>query len=119
MNYDYYKTLIGEYINLGRSKERLLGEIGFPEELKLPADGLTKAIDIIAAAAENSMKELVELSGLSMRAFAGKYMIPYRSMQNWCAEGKEARTPPDYLALLIGYELITELKVEGLDDVNI
>ena len=119
MNYDYYKTLMGEYINLGRSKERLLGEIGFPEEPKLAADGLTKAVEIIAAAAENSMKELVELSGLSMRAFAGKYMIPYRSMQNWCAEGKEARTPPDYLALLIGYELITELKVEGSDDVNI
>ena len=119
MNYDYYKTLIGEYINLGRSKERLLGEIGFPEELKLPADGLTKAIDIIAAAAENSMKELVELSGLSMRAFAEKYMIPYRSIQNWCAEGKEARTPPDYLALLIGYELITEIKVEDADNGDI
>lgn len=46
-------------------------------------------------------------------------MIPYRSMQNWCAEGKEARTPPDYLAVLIGYELITELKAEDADNGDI
>ena len=106
MNYDYYKALIGEYIDIGRSEERLLGEIGFPPEMKWDGDGLTKAVNIIGAAADGSTKNLVKLSGLSMTYFARKFGLPYRSVQNWCSE---ERRPPDYLPILIGYVLVTEI----------
>ena len=114
MEYEYYIMLIGEYINCGRSSERLLGEIGYPADIKLTADGLEKAISIIGAAAENNIKQLIELSGLSMASFARKFTLPYRSVQNWCTELNEKRTPPEYLSTLIGYVLISE--IEGASD---
>ncbi len=106
MKYEYYKTLLGEYINVGRSKERLLGEIGYPEEITLTVEGLTMAVSIIVAAAEADIKRIVDLSGLSMRAFAAKYSIPYRTVQDWCSG---SRKPPEYLPMMIGYLLISEL----------
>ena len=106
MTYDYYKTLIGEYINLGRSEERLSGEMGFPPEIKWDGDELMKAIGIIGAAADGNIKKLIEISGLSTASFARKFGLPYRSVQNWIAE---ERTPPEYLPILIGYALATEI----------
>lgn len=106
MNYDYYKALIGEYVNLGRSEERLLGEIGFPPDIKWDGDGLMKAISIIAAAADGDVKRLVELSELSMASFARLFSISYRTVQDWCGG---QRKPPEYLPILIGYVLITKI----------
>lgn len=108
MTYREYIAYIGDYKELG-SAEELLGQIGFPPEMTLSADGLLKAVNIIAAVADGKIKELVLLSDLSMRAFALKYMIPYRTMQDWCSG---VRTPPDYVAILIGWEMITELPTE-------
>lgn len=118
MNYDYYKALIGEYINLGRSEERLLGEIGFPPETEWDGEGLTKAVAIIAAAADNDTQRLVELSGLNMTKFARKFGLPYRSVQNWCAASDTyKRKPPEYLPILIGYVLISEIEASDNGDI--
>ena len=107
MTYNYYKTLIGEYINLGRSEERLLGEIGFPPEIKWDGDGLVKAIGIIGAAADRDVKRLVELSGLTMTSFGRMFNISYRTIQDWCGG---QRKPPEYLPMLIGYVLVNEIE---------
>jgi hypothetical protein len=103
MTYDYYRSLIGEYLNLGSSEEKLLAEIGYPENIDLSPDELIRAVSIIGAAAENDIKKLVELSGLSMRATATKFAIPYRTLQDWCS-GNRPATP--YIVMLIGYALI-------------
>lgn len=108
MTYKQYLAYIEDYKELG-SAEQLLGQIGFPPDMTLTAEGLIAATNIIAAVAETDIKHLVSLSGLSMRSFAAKYMIPYRSLQNWCAE---IRKPPEYLPILIGWEMITELPKE-------
>lgn len=108
MNYNYYLTLIGEYINAERSQERFSAEIGFPETAP-DEKNFVKAISIIAAAADNNMKLLVELSGLSLSNFSKKFMIPYRSLQNWVSDSKNSRKPPDYLTILIGYILTSEV----------
>lgn len=105
MDYNYYITLIGEYINAGRSQERFSAEIGFPETAP-DEENFVKAISIIAAAADNNMKLLAELSGLSLSNFARKFLIPYRSLQNWVSS---SRKPPDYLTILIGYILTAEV----------
>lgn len=106
MKYEYYKMLVGEYFNLGRDKERLLAEVGFTPEVDLTAEGLVKAIDIIAAVADADIPKLVEISGLNLIGFARKMQIPYRSLQDWCAAH---RTPPIYVPILIGYVLVSEL----------
>lgn len=105
MTYEYYLTLIGEYINFGHDHSRLLGEIGFPSELDLTADELTKAVAIIAAAADGNIQQLCQLAELKMSEFARKFGLPYRTAQDWCA-GR--RQPPEYISRLIGYVMIAD-----------
>lgn len=107
MNYEYYRSLIGEYINGGRSAERFLAEVGFPTELDLTADELTKAVAIIAAAADGNIQQLCQLAELKISEFARKFGLPYRTAQDWCA-GR--RNPPEYLPILIGFILVSELR---------
>lgn len=108
MTYEYYITLIGEYINAERSFERFCAEIGYPENAP-SEENFIKAISIIAASADGNMKKLIELSALKMSAFSRKFMIPYRSLQNWCDNSQNSRKPPEYLPILIGYILVSEV----------
>lgn len=105
-----YLSYIDDYKELG-SAEQLLGQIGFPPDMELTAEGLATAVDIIAAVAENNIKKLIEISGLTMRSFAAKYTIPYRTVQDWCSG---ARKHADYIPVLIGWEMISELPKEGV-----
>ena len=104
MTYEYYINLVKEAVNGNYNSERLLAEVGYPPEITLTADSFVKAIDVIIAVSNKSIKCLVELSGLSMRAFAAKLLIPYRTMQDWCAN---TRKPPEYVLIMIGYILIS------------
>lgn len=113
MNYNYYITLISEYINAERSEERFCANIGFPPDAP-SEDNFIKAVSIIVAAADSDIKRLVELSELKMAVFARKFMLPYRSLQNWC-DG--SRKPPEYLPIMIGYILVSE--VWSVDNGNI
>ena len=106
MTYQRYYHYTRDYIDLGRSAERLLGEMGYPEDAPENADDYTRAVKVMGAAADGDIKQLCELSALSMAAFAAKYGIPYRTLQDWCS-GK--RTPPEYLPMLLGYVIVTEL----------
>ncbi len=103
-----YVAYIEDYKELG-SAEQLLGQIGFPPDEDLTAEGLAAAVNVIAAVAETDIKHLVSLSGLSMSSFAAKYMIPYRTVQDWCSG---VRKPADYIPMLIGWEIISELPRE-------
>lgn len=111
MTYKQYLAYIEDYKELG-SAEQFLGQIGFPADMDLTGEGLAAAVEIIAAVAETDVKRLVSLSGLSMRSFAAKYMIPYRTLQDWCSG---ARKPGGYIPMLIGWEMISELPHEVPD----
>ena len=110
MNYQMYIAYIEECKDLG-SAEQLLGQIGFPPDMELTAEGLATACEIIAAAAESDVKRLISIAKLNIIRFANKYGIPYRTVQDWCYG---ARKPADYLVILIGFEMITELPKENL-----
>ena len=110
MTYKMYINYIKFCKDLG-SAEQLLGQIGFPPEIMLTAEGRITAVDIIAAVAENNIKKLIEISGLTMRSFAAKYTIPYRTVQDWCSG---ARKHADYIPVLIGWEMISELPKEDV-----
>lgn len=113
MTYSYYLTLIGEYINAGRSVERLSAEIGYPDNAP-SEDNYLKAIAVIAAAADKDIKSLIKLSTLSMSAFARKFQIPARTVQDW---NYGSRKPPEYLPMLIGYVIVSELWVQDNGDI--
>ena len=110
MTYQKYLAYIGDYKELG-SAAQLLGQIGFPPDRTLTANSLITAVDIIAAVAENDLKTLVEISGLSMARFAAKYTVPYRTVQDWCLDH---RSPANYITMLIGWAMISELPTEDI-----
>lgn len=65
----------------------------------------------IWTAAHVTVKEIRQHTGLSQAAFAQRYAIPKRSVENWeRAGGAEARSCPPYLILLLA-------QVTGLVDV--
>ena len=109
MKYNYYLELIGEYINTGRSQERFCAEIGYPEDAP-SEENFMKAMSIIAAAADGDIKSIVELSGMKLTAFSKKFRIPYSTLQKWMLNSSEnGRKPPEYLPILIGYALVSEV----------
>ena len=62
------------------------------------------ALRSIYTAVNRTPKEIVAASGLSQAAFAERYCIPKRTVENWCSGAREC---PIYTRLLIQ-------RVEGL-----
>lgn len=62
----------------------------------------TSFLATVYKVAHMSLRQICEASGLSQRAFAQRYCIPLRTVEDWCA-GK--RTPPDYIRLMIAESL--------------
>ena len=44
------------------------------------------------------MPEIIKMSGLSARAFARKFCVPYRTIENWSSGD---RTPPDHERIMM------------------
>lgn len=102
MKYSYYLAYIAEAKNY-ESSAALLAEYGYPGDCPLSADNLIKAFEIIYAVAHDDFAAIV---GDNLVAFARKFSIPRRSMQNWKLG---ATKPPEYILQMIGYILIAEL----------
>lgn len=66
-------------------------------ESEIPQDRID-AIGAIWDAVNRSVREIVVHSGLSQAAFAERYCIPKRTLENWCSGSREC---PVYLRLLL------------------
>ena len=76
---------------------------GDPEEI--PDAGLCQIADQLGTiwdVAHMGVKELWRGSGLSQAAFATRFCIPKRTIEDWCTA---KRTPPDYIRLMIAEAL--------------
>jgi len=60
-----------------------------------------------------SIKELRESTGMSRKDFSEHTGIPVRTLEDWEA-GR--RTPPEYIPILIAYQLKYEELVKGKED---
>lgn len=84
-----------------------LAEYGIPEWiLNEVTDSETQAMELITAihtVVHMTAAELVKASGMTQTKFAARFMIPLRTVQNWCGE---QRTMPRYekfmFAMLLG-----------------
>lgn len=86
-------------------KELFLVEYGLPEWiLSDVTDNEKKAVKLISdihTVTHMSPAELVKMSGMSKTVFAGRFMIPLRTVQNWTTESDSLRTMPIYTKFLI------------------
>ena len=102
MKYKNYLAYVDEAKNYESAAE-LLANYGYPGDCPLSPDNLIKTFDIIFAVAHD---DFTALSGSNRAAFARKFSIPSRSLQNWELGTRE---PPEYILQMIGYILISEL----------
>lgn len=102
MKYSYYLAYIAEAKNY-ESSAALLAEYGYPGDCPLSPDNLIKVFDIIFAVSKG---DFAALTGSNRAAFARKFSIPLRSLQNWELGTRKA---PVYVLEMIGYILIVEI----------
>ena len=102
MKYVKYLAYVDEAKNYGSAAE-LLADFGYPGDCPLSPDNLVRTFQIIFAVAHD---DFAALTGSNRAAFARKFAIPSRSLQNWELGTREA---PAYVLQMIGYILISEL----------
>lgn len=61
-----------------------------------------------------TINEIIELTGLSCRAFAIKYKIPYRTVWNWSIgeDSPHHRDCPEYVLELLEFKVRHDFKVK-------
>lgn len=74
---------------------------GEPEDADIPTDCIEQ-IGRIWDAAHMTARDMVYTAGPSQSAFATRYCIPRRTVEDWC---RGLRTPPDYVRLLLARDL--------------
>ena len=85
--------------------ELYIAEYGYPEwfdEISSDTDLIVAELTKIHRAAHMTIREMIEHEGLSQAAFAYRFCIPLRTIENW-ATG--VRACPDYVRLLIERQL--------------
>lgn len=102
MKYKSYLAYIDEAKNY-ESSTALLAEYGYPGDCSLSPDNLARAFEIIYAVSHG---DFATIAGDNFAAFARKFSIPRRSLQNWRLGTTK---PPEYILQMIGYILISEL----------
>jgi transposase len=48
-----------------------------------------------------TVPEILTASGLNKTQLSKRFGIPYKTVQNWCADGKEHRECPAYVRLMM------------------
>lgn len=102
MNYVKYLCYVSEAKNYN-CVEEFLSDYGYPGDCPLSPDNLVRTFQIIFAVAHD---DFAALTGSNRSAFARKFSIPIRSLQNWELGTREG---PAYVLQMIGYILIAEI----------
>lgn len=85
--------------------EMYIGEYGYPDwfdEINEDADEAISTLTAIHRVAHMSIREMLKEAKLTQNAFATKFCIPLRTVENWSAEVNKC---PDYTRLLIARQL--------------
>lgn len=81
-------------------KELYIAEYGYPEwfdEISTDAAEIVKTLESIHTMAHMSVRDIISASGLTQSAFALKFCIPLRTVEDWAAGRRKC---PDYTRLL-------------------
>ena len=85
--------------------ELYIAEYGYPDWFDEISEDVNEAVSTLSAihrVANMSVREMLSESGLTQSAFAVKFCIPLRTVENWAAEVNKC---PDYTRLLIARQL--------------
>lgn len=89
------------------SQELYIAERGWQDWMDdLPEDDVANILIQIFDLYHADIKGMRSMTGMSRPAFADRYGIPVRTIENWEATGASSRNCPDYLKMLIAYTLV-------------
>lgn len=92
------------------SKEMYIGEYGYPDwfdEISQEPQEISETLGNIHDVAHMSLKDIIKKAGLTQSAFAIKFCIPIRTVEDWCSGKNKCR---DYDRLMF-CKLLGILKV--------
>ena len=90
--------------------ERLLAEIGGPTWIEAyTPDECVRICEAAVAVAGDGIRGLLTFLGTSQAAFADRYLIPRRSVENWCTRSEiNHRDCPAYVVSLLSYAALRD-----------
>lgn len=86
-------------------RDMYIGEYGFPEwfdEISDDPSEITRVLKSIHGVAHMSVRDIILASGLTQSAFAVKFCIPLRTVEDWATQ---KRTCADYIRLMFAKSL--------------
>ena len=87
------------------SEDMFIGEYGYPDwfdEISTDAEEVVAKLQQIHRVAHMSVRDMLKLTGLTQAAFACKFCVPLRTVEDW---SRNVRKCPDSVRLLIAYRL--------------
>ena len=85
--------------------EIYIGEYGYPywfDEISEDVNEVVSTLTAIHRVAHMTVREMIKSSGLTQAAFAVKFCIPLRTVENWAMGLRQC---PDYTRLLLARQL--------------
>lgn len=104
MTYAEYLSYI-DYIS-ENGKEQILSEYGYPADCPWDAETLQQVFDIMEAAEQNDLKNMLYIYGVSVATFCRQFDIPYKTGYKWVS-GENGVS--DYLIKMAAYIMIQQL----------
>lgn len=99
------------------SKELYISEYGYPDwfdEISTDANSVVERLGQIHDTAHITVKNILQRAGLTQSAFATRFCIPLRTVEDWCTEKRKC---PDYERLSFCRELgFPGLQREGVNE---
>ncbi len=86
-------------------KEMYIGEYGYPDwfdEISNDASTVVQILENIHDVAHMSVRDIISASGLTQAAFATKFCIPLRTVEDWATKKRKCA---DYQRLAFAREL--------------
>lgn len=94
-------------------KDLYIGEYGYPDwfdEISADAGEIISTLESVHDVAHMTVPEIQKRFGLGNAAFARRFCIPLRTLENWIYDKTDC---PDYIRLMMARELgIMKIKVE-------
>ena len=109
MRYRSWLELVNDAFDVPDA-ERLLAEIGGPTWIEAyTPDECVRICKAAVAVAGDGIRGLLTFLGTSQAAFADRYLIPRRSVENWCTRSEiNHRDCPAYVVNLLSYAALRD-----------
>lgn len=117
ISFSVYKQLYGEakeYDNI----DMYIMERGWQDWMDdMTADDIADLLRNIYTISRDGIKGLLSITGDNLTVFCRKYVIKYRTAQNWLSGNRDAkREAPEYTLMLLGFAVLSDISTKTAEE---